>query len=80
MKDLKSIRSHESLFHLKEFAKASHQVYAYAFVGYEGDQNYGHDEDGEFGVSRDIVQRLNSKGIVTSYVCIARLYGGKKHA
>ena len=68
--------AHTSLFQLKEVSRATHRVYAYSFEGQDG-----HDDDGEFSASKQIIQSLKSKGISNFYVCVTRQYGrnmGKK--
>ena len=63
-------KAHSSLFQLKDVALATHRVYAYSFEGQDG-----HDDDGEFSASKQILQSLKAKGITNYYVCVTRLYG-----
>ena len=68
--------AHASLFQLKEVASATHRVYAYSYEGQDG-----HDDDGEFSASKQILQSLKSRRIQNYYVCVTRQYGknmGKK--
>ena len=68
--------AHSSLFQLTDFALATHRIYAYSFEGQDG-----HDDDGKFSASKQILQCLKEKDITNYYVCIMRHYGrnmGKK--